>query len=505
MNKFEFSRNKDVIKSVINDAEKFLNIVSFQFTDVEFIRNYILTKSAIIKIEILTLPEDSYSKPNEREEIVRLYKDLQEAGVQIHFCSWEIGDPSLTNTSQSGDEAEGGGSKWYSMHGKFMFSEKEALIMTSNFTESEELESYLRIQDLTIVEQFQKKFSYLKELFIKEGKYPGNLYDIVSEDTKEYIVNTYKTKTRLNILQYPPNIISNTISFDGLKIMPFDGRARDYLNKFIIDAQSFLYLSTQRLFDEYLIGELIKRKKSNPINIKIMTCPPSQIRDNQEKAEKMIIDLLSANIDIRFYNDIHAKCWISQNALGLGSINLGQMNLGINKSGGYWRANTETFYFTNDPILISEAKESFEEYFNDGDDPIISISRSNRHINEAKAMFSIYNIRSSKEAKETISLIKSFHVIKEQQQINKIVAVSVKIAQNHRNKRITKEEVLSALILFYLTDRKHDREELFEKMKPMISNQIEFMRIIQSLFLENLIEEQDGYIKINSERLIREI
>jgi hypothetical protein len=99
LNKFEFSRNKEVIKSVINNAETFLHIVAFQFTDIEFIRDHILSKSSQIKIEILTTPEDSYKKIEERVEIKSLFEDLSKAGIQVHNCSWEIGDPSLTGSS----------------------------------------------------------------------------------------------------------------------------------------------------------------------------------------------------------------------------------------------------------------------------------------------------------------------------------------------------------------------------------------------------------------------
>lgn len=502
MKTFEFSRDKEVIKSIINNADQFLNIVSFQFTDDSFIRNFILNNSPKISIEILTLPEDSYSRVDEREKIIQLYKDLEKAGAKVHKCFWEIGDPSLTTTSQSGDEAEGGGNKWYSMHGKFMFTDKEVLMMTANFTETEEFESYLRIQDPKVVGHFIEKFSYLKLLFIKNNKYPGILYDLVSDDVKEYIDKTYEINKRLNILQYPPKVILDNTSFDGLKITPFDGKARQYLYDFISNAKSFLYLSTERLFDEELIDFLIKRKKTNPIEIKLLTCPPNQIRQNPQKAERMIIDLLSANINIRFYNDIHAKCWISDELIGIGSINLGQMNLGIEKSGGYWRSNTETIYFDNDINIINQAKNSFEQYFNNGHESLISISRTSKHINEAKTIFSLFEIRSTSGAKETVSLIKTTNSIKEQQHLYKIVTLSVKIAQNHNNNIVTKENVLSALILFYLTDRKHEPSELLDKMSPMVQNNTELDSIIQILLRENLIEFEDRYIKIDTAHLI---
>jgi len=501
VNTFRFTREKEEIKSVISRAENFLNIVSFQFTDEDFIRKYILPKTNSVQIEILTLPVDSYSKEDERDRITRLYNDLEYAGVHIYKCYWEVGDPSLTTTSQSGVEKEGGGDKWYSMHGKFMYSEKEVLMMTANFSDAEELESYLLLQDQEAVVQFHKKFLYLKSMFIDERKYPGKLYELVRDEEKKYIDELHISNERLNIKEYPPNLIPEISSFSGLKITPFDGKAREYLCELINKAQNYIYLSTERLFDKKIVDVLIKRKRRNPIEIKILTCPPDQVRDDPGNAEMYVTKLLSANVDVRFYTDIHAKCWITDEVLGIGSANLSQMNLGISKSHGFWRANTETFYFANDLSLISQAKESFENFYTHGVEPIASIYKSARHLAEAKELFSSFGVTSKRDAKEAISLIKISSTIREQQHIAKIVLLSVKIAGKYDRTEIIKRDVLSALILFYLTERKHENNELFEKLKPIISDEIEYNSIIQNLHLDNFIEILDGYIKINSEQL----
>ena len=502
MNKFSFTRGKEEIKSVINRAESYLNIVSFQFTDEDFIRKYILKKAQTIRIEILTLPLDSYKNKNKRNKIEQLYKDLETAGVHISVCNWEVGDASLTNTSQSGDEKEGGGNKWYSMHGKFIYSEKEVLMMTANFDDSEELESYLLMQNPNVVAQFNDKFLYLKKLFIDKHKYSGNLYELCTDEEKKSISELYDSEYRLNILQYPPSLISEIKDFSGIKILPFDGVGREYLYQFINNARTYLYLSTERLADYDLINVLVNRKRLGQISIKIMTCRPGLQRDRKHPADKYILRLLSNGIGVALYKDIHAKCWISDDVVGLGSVNLGQMNLGIKKNSGYWRANTETFYFTNDKHTNNQAKLSFEQYFAEGEEPLESIATSSKYMGEAKELFDFYGATSSLIARATINQIRVSNTIKDYQHIDKIVSLAVKFSKRAKEKKISKTAVLSALILFYLTDRKHDNDELYEKLKPMICDIAEFNLIVQNLFLDNYVEIQDGYIKINSEQLL---
>ena len=138
MKKFKFSSNKEIIKKTISEADKFISIVSFQFTADSLIRNLLLDKSRKVNLSIITLPSDSYKDTAARKKIDNLYKDLEKNGAKVYQCIWEVGDPSLTATSLSGEQLEGGGNKWYSMHGKFIVTDKSALIMSSNFTNAEE-------------------------------------------------------------------------------------------------------------------------------------------------------------------------------------------------------------------------------------------------------------------------------------------------------------------------------------------------------------------------------
>ncbi|MFX1297790.1 MAG: hypothetical protein ACFFD2_23460 [Promethearchaeota archaeon] len=55
-----------------------------------------------------------------------------------------MGDPSLPNTLMSGTLAEGGGQKWYSMHGKFIATDQN-ILLSANLIDKEQWDVYLSI------------------------------------------------------------------------------------------------------------------------------------------------------------------------------------------------------------------------------------------------------------------------------------------------------------------------------------------------------------------------
>lgn len=276
------------------------------------------------------------------------------------------------------------------MHGKFIVTEKNALIMSSNFTDVEEIEVYLTISDSVVIEQFKEKFNQLKTLFIdKNNKYAGGIFNLVDNETKNYIKELFKSSGRLNIKAYPPNLTPSKSFDNGLYLTPFDGRAREFLNSFIDNAQKFLYLSTERFFDDEIVKKLVTKAINTKVKIRLITCPPNQIRQNPVKAEQMISELLAAGVEIRVFEDIHAKCWISDKFLAIGSVNLGKMNLGFRKTGNFWRANTETIYFDSDEKLIEESKIEFDNIYKKGAEPLKSIALSSRYLADTKTLFGI--------------------------------------------------------------------------------------------------------------------
>jgi phosphatidylserine/phosphatidylglycerophosphate/cardiolipin synthase-like enzyme len=501
MKKFEFLSNKEIIKKIINEADKFISIVSFQFTADSFIRNLLLDKSRKVELSIITLPSDSYKDTAERKKIDNLYKDLEKNRAKVHQCMWEVGDPSLTATSLSGEQLEGGGNKWYSMHGKFIVTDKNVLIMSSNFTDAEEIEVYLMISDSSIIKQFKEKFDQLKTLFIEKNKYPGKIFDLVDNETKNYIKKLFESSRRLNIKAYPPNLAPSKSFANGLYLTPFDGRSREFLNSFIDSAQKFLYFSTERFFDDEIVKKLVAKAINTKIKIRLITCPPNQIRQNPVKAEQMISELLSAGVEIRVFENIHAKCWISDKFLAIGSINLGKMNLGFRKTGDFWRANTETIYFDNDENIIKEAKVEFDSIYEKGIEPLKSIASSSKYLADSRVLFSVFGVRSDESARETMSQIQTSFKINSRKNLLRVVDLAAKIAQKFNVRIVTRKEVLMALILFYLTERKHVIDELLEKLQSIVKKKTEVEQILKFLIKNKLITKQEDFYKINIEAI----
>ena len=162
----EFTVTKKPIYEVIGSANKFIKIVAFQLTSQSIINLLLKKAKENVNIEIITLPEDSFADVKARTRIREMYQTLKKNNIRLYICDWEVGEPKQTQTSQSGDISEGGGTKWYSLHGKFIVTEKNALIMSSNLTDEPLWEVYLVTSDEEHISLFISKFNYLKELFI---------------------------------------------------------------------------------------------------------------------------------------------------------------------------------------------------------------------------------------------------------------------------------------------------------------------------------------------------
>ena len=101
---FDLRRDKLPISEAINNASKFIDIVSFQFTSEEITRLLENKSNKGVKIRVITLPEDSYGDIAERKKIEDLYNKLSDSGVKLNRCLWEkrrvkkIKAPKITNS-----------------------------------------------------------------------------------------------------------------------------------------------------------------------------------------------------------------------------------------------------------------------------------------------------------------------------------------------------------------------------------------------------------------------
>jgi len=275
--KFLFTNNKDILINIIKNAEEFIKIIAFQFTSREFV-DLLIEKSKLgLIIELITLPVDSYSKEEERSKIKNLFNELLDNNIKIYFCDWEVGDPSLTTTSMSGRINEGGGNKWYSLHGKLLITEQAAILMSFNFIDRNLFESFLITEGKNIA-KFLELFDKCKNLFISPTKIKninGKIIDKINENEKREIINNYLKTGRKLIRDYPPELTPEKNIVPGLHLAPFDGRLRKILYDLINSSKKFLYLVSEsllKIWSNLDIESDRSRKHHRVFNIPMRLC-----------------------------------------------------------------------------------------------------------------------------------------------------------------------------------------------------------------------------------------
>ena len=173
--KFQFIEGIGPLLESVNNAQKFLRIVSFQLTSLRVVNALEEACRRGVQVSAITLPPDSYA--GDRAVVSQLFDNLRSVGVDLSLCIWEVGEPRLTTTSLSGVTEGGMGQKWYSLHSKFLVSDRNVLISSSNCTNENRLECYLELCDSTSIREFENKFKYMKDMFINSKKetVPGSL------------------------------------------------------------------------------------------------------------------------------------------------------------------------------------------------------------------------------------------------------------------------------------------------------------------------------------------
>ncbi len=498
---FSLERNRSSVERAIKNASKFIDIVSFQFTSQEIINLLIAKAKEGVSIRIISLPEDSYGEVTQRKQIEQLYNSLIREGIELNRCIWEVGVPELTETSLSGVQTEGGGNKWYSLHGKFVVTDREAIATSLNFTDEAQLEVYLSYDNIKTIETFRKKFDFLKTQFCFEDLASSLLYSRLPQELQQEIKKLFEQSGRINVKEYPPEFSPEKQIGQGLYLSPLEGRARTFFNQLIKEAKEFIYLSSERFFDDEVVKVLLSKAYLTDIPIKIMTRHPRTVRQNPSKAEKMSADLMAAGVEIIVIDDIHAKFWLTDNWLCVTSANLGKMNLGFPKLGNYWRANTETLWFDNSHKIIDAAKNTLDSLFQTSKSGIVALSDVGTKSSRAKNLFALFGYKSKKEAKVLMARIETQFTIENRQNVIRVAKLSVRLAEIESVNFITEEHVIMANILFYLRERKHDLSEIKEKMIGIVEKN-KIISAIEKLQKHRYIAKEQEYYTINIERLL---
>jgi hypothetical protein len=492
MVKFEFSdKVVQTILQELRNASKYIRIAVFQIhlEDVFTLLTEKLKQG--VRVEIITLPYDSINSDG-RVKVTALFENLKSNGAQLHFCKWNVGDPERTSTATG---------RWYSFHGKFIVTDKTAISLSANFTDKSELDCSLISNDAKMISHYNTKFDELFNRFVKDTEgYSGSIRkEIVKANPSASdlfnlpkIIET-KTHERHWISHYPSALCPQSIKVeDGLFIVPFDIRGRNFYEEIIKSAEKYIFISTESFTDTDFADFLIKTSIKD-LEINILTGATSM--DFADRMQAMLRDLLANNIKVKtIHEDLHGKLLLTEKHLVVSSINLNKMNLGFNKTSKFWRENTETITICTDRAIISEAKKQYSAIFSNAieiEDFLIK-----KLLSRVGNVFSKnFGIKSDKEAK---NLFAKF-LLKQEIYVKKlamtVAKISGRIITKLKRNKVGKNEFIMSLILYFLTERKLSQSEIKKKI-DVLDTTYNLSALINILVAENFIEQDDDYYKI---------
>jgi hypothetical protein len=495
---FDFS--SDVIPQIlkeINSAEIYIRIAIFQLHN-ELIIKALNDKLPKVRVEIFTLPYDSINR-DIRPLVEPKLRELEKKGAVFYFNRWNIGDPSRTTTAVG---------RWYSFHGKFIVTEKNAIALSANLTQEQEIDAIISFSnDKERIKEFNIQFDRLIELFVKEkGAIEGSIKDkilSVKAGQKSEIFELPKNIGAEHadhwIRQYPLDICSSEQNVtEKLYIAPFDCIGRQLLTTLINDAEEFVYISTETFTDEDFSEFLIATAVNKKISIKILTGGTSM--DFTDRMENMLRDLLAHGIEVRVTNqELHAKLLITDKSLTVSSINLNKMNLGFPTSKGYWRENTETAFVCKKPEVLKIAKEKYVAIMNQGKNIETKIL-AKLEVTIRRNFSNTFGLQSSTDARKLLAKFILIKQLENRQVITKIGKITKKLMTHYKRDKIERQDFVSSIILYYLSERKHDYNSLNDKILE-IDQAVNVKTAINSLEFSGFVEKEEDYFKINIEAL----
>jgi len=497
----EFILGINVIDKVVEEikkAEKYVKIAVFQIHNgsVYDALDYALEKD--VAVEVFTLPYDSINA-DIREKVKNRIEKIQDNGAKLHFSKWGIGDPERTTTAVG---------RWYSFHGKFLVTENAAMSISANLTEEAELDAMLIYREQQKINEFNEKFDLLLGLFER-----GNIKRLIEQtdySDKETLFLAPRTITEPEVMSHwirdYPSKICRTIKTiedieDGLYISPIECRARDLVEKIINEAKKYVYISTESFTDTDIIPFLISNSIEGKI-IRILTGSESQ--DFNERIRELYPRLMANNIELKKpHYPLHAKLIITDKRLVVSSVNLNKMNLGYAKKKALWRANTETITVESNSDIITKAKADYEEIFNNSI-PLLNYL-SEKETDYAVSIFSVYGVKPDKQVKNLLSRVVVMSDIKLKKNLYLIGKyASILVRKFNKIKPIVETpEFLCAMVLYYLSDRKHTEPELREKLLEIFPS-TDFESIKNDLLQNKLIIKEGEFFKLNVETLMGE-
>lgn len=500
---FDFSDQAvSIVRREINAASRFIYIAMFQMHDERVFELLNKKLNEKVKVEIFTLPYDSIHQ-DLRERVTNEYKKLEKNGARLYFNPWNIGDPARTTMAIG---------RWYSYHGKFIVTESKAIILSANMLDECEVDAVILTDDKEKIHEFTEKFNYLIDTFVTErSDFCGSIRQTIigqtgSDDIKKIFKvpdNIADVHKRHWITSYPAEMCKEDVDLhDRLYIVPFDIRARNFYEKVLQNAQEFVYISSES-FTDLDIFQVLKRVKINhDIDIHILTSGRSA--DFNDRIQKMYLELLAADIKIRVLEQpLHAKLIVTDQYVAVSSINLNKINLGFNETRRLWRGNTETLFLCSERDVIRDARNKYMRIFDQADDVDVIFSRRLQDKQVGNLFSHIYGLKTRKDAKLLLSKFAIQGIIKTEQTLLELGRITIKLKRLIHNDQymVSKKDLLSALILYYLADHKHTYHQLSQKLVEM-DPQVNADPLLDELLKYNLVEFTDDYYKIKLEKLL---
>ena len=549
--------DKDVLSDLLRKLSGETFIVVFQF-DSEKYGNILIDmvkNGKINNLEVITLPEDSYKDP---EKAKKVYKKLKENGINLFLCKWEIGTPRETRTAISGKRQ-----KWYSLHGKMLVCDDFAAIFSKNFTDDEQIESYLIIRNKSIVKEFKDKYQWLRSRFIDKitikkwlEDYPYTIDEFMKKLIKtieefnlplenlikkinsfeahgaffwELLITTIntsittgkKTKKLTEIIekivsiilsdgrdrylfpQYPlPKDHKRDIISDTLEISPYTILAREILYETIKRAEKFLYIVTEPFFDEDLTYFLAAKLIENPsLDVKIFCNPVRKLMDRPEKGRELALILLALGVKFCFNERFHAKLWMSDKYLAIGSANINKMNLGHAPSKSTWKADTQFIYVTDKENIIKGVKEKvldsfFKDYYTASEELLGIRTKVDASFFE-NLLKSCLKISYEKNALDALINITLMSNVVSRENALRSFKYAIELMKKYGDKKLSVQHVIAGFILELLRTRKMSGKELLENLSFLDINKKELTDVLNQLENLDLVEKDyDGTWKI---------
>lgn len=498
---FEFSKNVlDIIIEELKEAEKYIRIAIFQMHRDDIFSLLLEKLKKGVKVEIFTLPYDSIHE--NQEKIIKNFQNLEKKGAKLYFCRWNVGDPGRTTTAVG---------KWYSFHGKFIVTDKAAIAMTANFTQTPEYDVVLIFKDEDEkLDEFNNKFDELKKLFIeKNAGYDGDIREKIQSTKLENVEDVFNLPDNIDedkykdhwILHYPSILCPDDVEIENkLLLIPFNGKGVNILQSVISQASTFVYIVSESFTDPDF-PKFLKKISLKDLEIKILCGAKSM--DFTDRIQKIFRELLAQDINIRTRDDdIHAKMIITDKHLVITSINLNKISLGFKSKSEFWRENTETITICNDKEIINTAISQFNNVFNESINIKSKlIEKLEKSISESiRFTFDIKSVKS--EVKSSIARLILEKEIQSKKLIFSLGKLVSEITKHFGKSQVSITHLNCAIVLYFISKKSLSYEQIESKIAKL-NFDFDLNEILTILTKNNFIEKKDNrFIRVKFKKLI---